>query len=166
MKNINKILAFASVILALASCNKDDTKKISSGSGYNLDGCTAVYVGTSTFSETETEGLTMYLTEIEDEYYIPKFFQGEGGIEFTWNKTTNEVRMVEGYAGVSGALTAMIIGSQAAYENLMGAEAKKSWYDPVTSTFTFYVLVEMADDYGSMSQVTTMLNFKITGEAE
>jgi len=161
---MKKILSVLAVCLALAACSKDSAKYYSDDSSYDLDGCTAIYKGTSMASEVETADLIMYSTDKTDEYFIPRFFQGEGGIEFSWDKKTNELRVITGLAGVSSALTAIEVCSQSEYESLMGVGAVKSFYDPVTASFTFNVLMKSMTDSEHLSQFTTLLTFTITEE--
>lgn len=108
----------------------------------------------------------MYSTEVEGEYYIPKFFQGDGGLEFYWDSKTNDVRIKIGYAGISTALTEVEVAPQADYEALTGAEALKSFYDPATKTFTFNVLMITSDGEGNLIKIVSTLYFKITSEVK
>ena len=156
-------LAAATIALCTCGCEKSVGD---SSSTYNpdLEGCTALYSGYSLVLGTKTEGLTLYKTDITDEYFVPYFFGGTGGFEFKWDKETNYLSVLETYTGMNNGVYPVYILSQSKYENLAGDSAQKSFYNPADKTFTFYVVFETSDDETGITHVFTEISFTITGD--
>lgn len=160
---ISQCLLLISSAAALTSCT---TKKMVSG-GYgqkdNFEGCTAIYKGTSESFDKKKEGLTLYSTEVENEYFIPYFFNGAPGeLNFTWNKENNRLQLIESNTGLFFSDYPVYVLSQSRYLSEMGDKAKESVFDPNTRTFTFNVLLEMGNGTGGSFTSPSVLTFTIT----
>lgn len=136
-------------------------------SGYvkkdKFDGCTAIYKGTSVSFDAKKEGLTLYSTEVENEYFIPYFFNGASGeLDFTWDKSSNKLQLIESNTGVFYSGYPVYVLSQSRYLEEMGDKAKESIFDPNTRTFTFNVLLEMSNGADGSFTSPAVMSFTIT----
>lgn len=156
------LLACTLSVVSMGSCSDKDTDNTISLNDNSefLKLCTPVYKGASYVFSEKTEDLTIYLTDVKDEYYIPCFFQGNGELFFKWDKTTNTLTIEESYTGMSNGAYPVYISSQKKYEDFKGVDAQRSFYDIATGAFHFFVLMETAEDSG-MIYVETNLLFEV-----
>lgn len=157
-------LLLAAMAPATISCNSDNN----STSLNRVDafaGCTPLYVGNSTALEEVTKDLILYYVDDEDVFWIPYFFKDtQGQIEFKWNRETNKIEMRETVTGMYNEGYPVYVLSQKQYNNMLGSEAKESYYDPATKSFTFCVLLQMSTETGVLFTKDTILKFDITSE--
>lgn len=167
MKRIIKVILLSVLLMesatVLSSCTKDPIGTGSFVKKEKFDGCTAIYKGTSESFEAKKEGLTLYSTEVENEFFIPYFFNGAPGeLNFTWDKESNKLQLIESCTGLSYYDYPVFVLSQNRYLAEMGDKAKESTFDPVTRTFTFNVLLEMSNGIGGSFTSPAVMSFTIT----
>lgn len=167
MRNIIYMVLQCVILMGSAAVLGSCTPERNVTSGYvkkdKFDGCTAIYKGTSGSFDAKKEGLTMYSTDKENEYFIPYFFNGASGeLDFTWDKGSNRVQLMESNTGVFYSDYPVYVLSQSRYISEMGDKAKESLFDPNTRTFTFNVLLEMSDGKGGSITSPSVMTFTIT----
>ena len=157
------IAAFAA--FAAVSCEEDNPNGSGTypGNGNELDGCTALYNGFSTAFGVEQKDLVLYSTEKENQYYIPGFFSGIGGLEF-YHFPNDSLAVCESWVGLNASYYPIFVIDQERYNELAGNEALKSAYDPINGLYTFNVMFETANDDG-VFQMKDVITFKVTSAA-
>lgn len=125
---------------------------------------TPVFKGASTFLEEKESDLTLYSTQYEGIYFIPFFFKGnDGELDFHWNKETNKIEIYESFTGIyDTAGYPIYVLPQNKYEAAMGQNARESFYDPESKSFTFNILLELRDGKGEVVRNPTTATFKVT----
>ena len=152
-------LAAAVAVATLVSCNKDQTSKISSGGVALTD--EKVFTGTCTAFGIVTEEVPMYYVAEEDVYYLAYYYYGNGSFDFKWDKATGKLSVQECSTGLFYGFCAIDALSQDEYEQTLGAEAKPSYYDPVSKTFTFNILYQTADEAGDILQIIDEVTYVV-----
>ena len=111
----------------------------------------------------EQKDLVLYSTEKENQYYIPGFFSGIGGLEF-YHFPNDSLAVCESWVGLNASYYPIFVIDQERYNELAGNEALKSAYDPINGLYTFNVMFETADDDG-VFQMKDVITFKVTSAA-
>lgn len=152
---------FAAVGLVFPGCDEEKKSVNLIENTFSLDDCTPVYKGNSSYLGESRTDLTLYATTEANQYYIPGFFGGEGGVAFYWDKETNVLSLIESYTGMYGDGGPVFILSENRYVSLAGEDAPGSFYSPVLNAFSFNVLFESADYYGNVVHMTSSLTFTV-----
>jgi len=146
-----------------ASCEEENTDSGFTGMKEQFDGCVAIYKGESTALGQKLGDLTLYKTNVEDEYFIPYFFYGAyGELDFFWDQKTNILRVENTFSGLYNDIYPVNVLDQKEYEKTYGEAGQKSYFDPATKTFSFTVLMETAIGDNDVIRTTEVLEFKIT----
>ena len=151
--------------LAAVSCEEDNPPSgnlYPPGNGNELEGCTPLYNGFSTAFGVEQKDLVLYSTDKENQYYIPGFFSGIGGLEF-YHFPNDSLAVCESWVGLNASFYPIFVVDQERYLELAGDSAQKSSYDPINGLYTFNIIIETAYDEG-MFQTKDVITFKITSE--
>lgn len=151
----------ALAMLLPVSCEDDPYEGSSGGGGVTLDDYTPLYSGTSTFLETNMEGITLYETTVKGVFYLNGCFGSDGGLIFLWDKETNLLSVEESYTGLYNETGPVYVVSQKQYQSLAGINALDSVYSPSAKTFTFNIILEYADRDGTIIHGPTILIFTV-----
>lgn len=134
-----------------------------SSSNDYLAKCTPIAKGYSFSLDSKYDGLTLYKTDVANEYYIPYFFSGtQGELAFFWDKETNELTLEESYSGLFNDDCPVYVLSQYEYRDTMGEAAEKSYYNPESKRFVFNVVLETLLGTNKIVRTSTVLYFVIT----
>ena len=156
----------AMACFSLVSCDPDfNTDDLETDSTTYTDYKIVCY-GTAEGMDLSKENVPMYYSATARTYVISGFFGGAGELAFQIEEDTSRLNVLNSYTGLYYSMYPMYVLPQSTYDQMMGEDAAGSYYYSDSGVYSFNVIIETADDYGTLVYFTEHLTFTVTSESK